>query len=194
MENAVEALEMAFAMFIFIIALTFALFIFGRVKAASDQISYINDNSKFMNYVAEQTAGETLATSGVTRMARVVQTKDLIAILYNFSTGTQSITIDLIPNSLNNDKAYNLSRDYETGRFVFGNENFGAFKETKDGTTIEYYYYAFGSPADSNGHITIKEYIEAFIEGGITKRGENGLAERRYLGNIIDGKLVEVVR
>jgi len=99
MENAVEALEMAFAMLVFLMALALALFLFGRVRQASEFVSLRTD-AKYLEYVEEIGFGEGYSGeaaegfSSKTRVARKVSVKDIVPVLYNYSTELTSVTID----------------------------------------------------------------------------------------------------
>lgn len=50
MENAVDALKMAFAVFVFVMALTVSIVFFGKIKATSDYILYSKDETNYYNY------------------------------------------------------------------------------------------------------------------------------------------------
>lgn len=54
MENAVDALKIAFAIFVFVIALSLAMSTIGRARATSDVVFHVNDKTEFMDYVTEE--------------------------------------------------------------------------------------------------------------------------------------------
>lgn len=171
MENAVEALEMAFAIFVFIIAITVALFTFGRVKAAYDQLALMSDQDYMepvtrLGYREEDLNSENRQT----RVARRVKAKDIIPLLYSFSTETQCIIIDLDPNNV---MAYEL-RGPEQGKFVFGLGPLGAFNRMPSGTrengTLTYTIFDWaaaqqGTPDGIINTLTIRDYVDAFVSG-----------------------------
>ncbi len=53
MENAADALHMAFAMFIFVIAVSLAFATFSQAREVADVVLYYNDKTNFEEYVAE---------------------------------------------------------------------------------------------------------------------------------------------
>jgi len=54
MDNAVDALKMAFAVLVFIIALTTSMIAFGQAKEASDHVFYMTDKTNFYEYLDEE--------------------------------------------------------------------------------------------------------------------------------------------
>lgn len=53
MENAVDAIKLAFGIFAFILALAIAIFVIGQARATSDVIFHMNDKTEFYEYVEE---------------------------------------------------------------------------------------------------------------------------------------------
>lgn len=53
MENMVDALKMAFAVIVFVMALTIAFAVFSQAKATSDIVLYMNDKTNFEEYIEE---------------------------------------------------------------------------------------------------------------------------------------------
>lgn len=53
MENAVDALKLAFGIFAFILALAIAISVIGQARATSDVIFHMNDKTEFYEYVEE---------------------------------------------------------------------------------------------------------------------------------------------
>lgn len=51
MENAVDALKLAFGIFAFILALAIAISVIGQARATSDVIFHMNDKTEFYDYV-----------------------------------------------------------------------------------------------------------------------------------------------
>ena len=161
MENAIEALEMAFAMFVFVIAISIALILFGQVKKTSDAISVLEDDSRYLEYVKEiNTDAEVLTTEGITRVARLVEVKDIIPALYSYSTELKSITF------IFNDGAVSQSdleqKNRSAGIYTFGLGNLGTFDRSLSGNVLTYNVYMWGSQQSGK----IKSSIDAFINGG----------------------------
>lgn len=53
MENMIDALKMAFAVIVFVMALTIAFTVFSQAKATSDFVLYLNDKTNFEEYLEE---------------------------------------------------------------------------------------------------------------------------------------------
>ncbi len=75
MENAVEALKMAFAVFVFLMALTVSIFCFNQVKATSDVVLYMNDSTKYYEYQG---------VAGKAAQNRIVGLETIIPTLYKY--------------------------------------------------------------------------------------------------------------
>ena len=52
MENAVDALKMAFAIFVFVLAIGIAFAVFSQARAVSDIVLYYTDKTNFEQYVS----------------------------------------------------------------------------------------------------------------------------------------------
>lgn len=53
MENALDALKMAFAVLVFVIALTASMVAFGQAKEASEHVFYMTDKTNFYEYILD---------------------------------------------------------------------------------------------------------------------------------------------
>ena len=59
MENAVDALKIAFAVFIFVVALSLAMFMFTQARETADIVLSSSDVTEFMDYIeVADTVGE----------------------------------------------------------------------------------------------------------------------------------------
>ena len=195
MENAVEALEMTFAMLVFILALTLAFFVLGKVNAMASRID-LNRDTQYLQYIKELDSavlfrGNSGELTGQTKTARIVTVEDIIVTLYNYSTSTQTIMIDLTPGPIDiNRMPGNVFNDTDIdnnvtlfpapGKFIFGLDSFGAFNHTPiEGDTdseglwtgsFQYCIFQWGAhqadgTAGAINPISIREYIDAFVSG-----------------------------
>ncbi len=110
MENAVQALKMATAILIFIIAITVTFTMFARVKATTDSIVKMQDRQAYLDSaeldngvlytsstaIEENNEGEQ-GTSKIPGMTiegyRIVDFNDVISALYRYSTEMYGVTI-----------------------------------------------------------------------------------------------------
>ena len=76
MENAVEALKMAFATMIFIIALSVSMFYFTKVKDVSDTVLHIMDETNYYEYKG---------ATGKAAENRIVGLETIIPTLYKYN-------------------------------------------------------------------------------------------------------------
>lgn len=84
MENAADALKIAFAILVFVIAITLTFTMISKVKATADTVFYYADNTNFRAH--SEYSGEN----------RVVSTTDVISTLYRYYN--ESIAIKIIIN------------------------------------------------------------------------------------------------
>ena len=74
MENAVDALKMAFAVFVFVMALSLAIYMFSEARTTADAVLYGSDSTRFMDYEEAVIGGED----------RIVGLETIIPTLYKY--------------------------------------------------------------------------------------------------------------
>lgn len=77
MENAVKALEMAFAVMVFVIALSVSMISFNKAKATSDIVLYAQDETNYYEYQGENASEKN----------RIVGLETIIPTLYEYYKG-----------------------------------------------------------------------------------------------------------
>ncbi len=81
MENAVDSLKLAFAVFVFIIALSLAMYMFTRARETADIVLQSSDITEFMDY----TTLEDIETGGTTiNSERIVGIETIVPTLYKY--------------------------------------------------------------------------------------------------------------
>ena len=75
MENAVEAIKMAFAVMVFVMALSVSMFSFNKAKATSDIVLYAQDETNYYDYEG---------VSGKAAENRIVGIETIIPTLYKY--------------------------------------------------------------------------------------------------------------
>ena len=88
MENAVDALKMAFGIIVFVIALALAVSVIGQARAASDVIFHVNDKTEFYDYITEDTA-----TNVTQRGDRIVGISTIIPTIHRYAKEQFAVTI-----------------------------------------------------------------------------------------------------
>ena len=98
MENAVQALKMAAAVLIFIIAITLSFAMFSKTKATTDSIIRIQDKQAYLDspkvnggllYTSSEDDIPTMTTDG----NRIVKANDVISTLYRYWLEQYNVTI-----------------------------------------------------------------------------------------------------
>lgn len=138
MENATEALKMAFAIFVFIMALALVFSIISKVVKTSESILYYSDKTNY--YEWERASNEN---------GRIVGVDTIIATLYKQSSSLYAdhsfmpyIIIDgtiYPPDASNNYKTWieeNITKDNKYTENILEITIDGKYKEAEDGTKI----------------------------------------------------------
>ena len=86
MENAVEALKMAFAMFVFLLALSLAFSVVGQARATSDVVLTLNDKTNFYDYVEE-------TEQNASNKDRIVGFETILPTIYRYAKEQYAVTI-----------------------------------------------------------------------------------------------------
>lgn len=86
MENAVDALKIAFAVFVFVIALTLAFSVVGQARATSDTVLALNDKTSLYDYVDE-------SESNANTKDRIVGFETILPTIYRYAKEQYAVTI-----------------------------------------------------------------------------------------------------
>lgn len=84
MENAVDALKIAFGIIVFVIALTLAISVIGQARATSDVVFRANDKTEFYEYVTE---------ADVNAEERIVGIETIIPTIHRYAKEQFAVTI-----------------------------------------------------------------------------------------------------
>lgn len=84
MENAVEALKMAFAVFVFIIALTVGITVFTQARQSSEVILTAQDDTRYYEYIPGSIFNEDTGEWESTGDTRIVGLETVIPTLYKY--------------------------------------------------------------------------------------------------------------
>lgn len=86
MENAVDALKIAFAIFIFVIAIALSFSIVGQVRATSEVILALNDKANSYDYVANE-------DNNASNKERIVSFETILPTIYRYAKEQYAVTI-----------------------------------------------------------------------------------------------------
>lgn len=152
MENAADALKIAFAIFVFVTAITIIFVMIGKVKSTSDVVLYYSDKTNFYDrYPGDPT------------LNREVGISDIVATLYRYYTESVAVTIKI---------------DEKTYYFDVGNETLMNGETKQDLATIKGKEENLGIFITTilnmcNGDNFVEEFSEA-PTSGIYSTGSDG--------------------
>lgn len=86
MENAIDALKIAFAIFIFVIAIALSFSIIGQVRATSETILALNDKANSYDYVTNE-------DSNANNKERIVSFETILPTIYRYAKEQYAVTI-----------------------------------------------------------------------------------------------------
>ena len=182
MDNAIDALKIAFAVLVFVIALTITMRVFSQAKEVSDEVFYMADKTNFYEYTSDERIPEGRIVSGETIIPTLYRYyKENFNVIILDANGKELCTFNLEQEI----KDYN--NDYKSAPWL-GNANV----DTKLRVDIE----VAGGKGTINGveyKAQISEGILDYVKG---KRFKETFREYRYSGKEItineDGEVVYV--
>lgn len=83
MENAADALKIAFAIFVFVVAITVTFGIISQAKSTADTVLYYSDDTNFYEHLSSKDSN------------RIVSVSEVISTLYRYYKESLCVTIDL---------------------------------------------------------------------------------------------------
>ena len=117
MDNAIDALKIAFAVFIFVIALSVTMNALSQAKTVSDVVFYMADKTNFYEYISEERPTDYRVVSGETIIPTLYRYyKENFNVIIKNSEGKVLVTFNLEDEI----KAYN--KDYKAAPWL-GNAN-----------------------------------------------------------------------
>lgn len=107
MENAIDALKIAFAVLVFVIALTLTFSVIGQARVTSDIVLTVNDKTNYYEYVDEN-------DSNAIGKDRIVDFETILPTIYRYAKEQYAVTI------LNTDGTPIVRYDLYTEGFMSG--------------------------------------------------------------------------
>lgn len=182
MDNAVDALKIAFGVLVFVIGLTVSINAFSQAKTVSDEVFYMADKTNFYEYTSEEKIPEGRIVSGETIIPTLYRYyKENFNVIILNANGKEICTFNL------EQEIKDYSKNTKNAPWV-GNANI----DTKLRVDIE----VKGGQGTING-ITYKAQItEGILEYAKGKKFKETFREYRYSGKEItindDGEIVYV--
>lgn len=156
MENAADALKIAFAVLVFVIAITILFTMISKVKATSDVALYYSDNTNFQEHTP------------ASEKNRIVGVSDIISTLYRYYNESVAITVILTGG-----EEYNFDLGNET--ILIKDENNNLLKSLSTKKNIEKNLGEFITENLFNN--SSSQFIEEFVEvpiSGMYVTGDDG--------------------
>ena len=204
MENAVEALKMAFAVMVFVIALSVSMIAFNQAKSTSDILLYKQDEASYYDYTEE---------TGKAAENRIVGIETIIPTLYkyykeNYTVVFREADYNISSGEFSNIKPLEL---YQTpsnseiwGNTSNGKSNYESKMNTKYKSIFEFEssydfknIFSFDLEEETLRHepwtgsyAKVKENLDCFIEGKEYKNPNNNIKYIEYTEGFIS-KCVE---
>lgn len=182
MDNAVDALKIAFGVLVFVIGLTVSINAFAQAKAVSDEVFYMADKTNFYEYTSEEKIPEGRIVSGETIIPTLYRYyKENFNVIILNAKGKEICTLNLEQEI----KDYN--KNPKNAPWV-GNANI----DTKLRVDIE----VKGGQGTINGTTYKAQITEGILEYAKGKKFKETFREYRYSGKEItindDGEIVYV--
>lgn len=153
MENMVDALKIAFAVIVFVMALTIAFTVFSQAKTTSEFIFYLTDKTNFEEYL-EESQSETKIVGMETILplvARYIDYNENYSIEIKKENGDNIVTFDLLEDQKANrtvlqarqrleEEMQKLVKNYQARKFLetYSEELYrGEVYTTETGETFE---------------------------------------------------------
>lgn len=113
MENAADALKIAFAIFVFVVAITVTFGVISQAKSTADTVLYYGDDTNFYEHLSSKEQNRTVSVS------------EVISTLYRYYKESLSVTVVLGDNiktfDLNNSSATVTAIEKELAEYIENN-------------------------------------------------------------------------
>ena len=126
MENAVDALKMAAAVFVFVIAMTLTINVFIQIRQTSDSVIRTSDKANYYEYVGDETT-----ENNNIRTKRVVGVETIIPTLYRYTNESIAVIIKDSDDSII--QVFDLTFEH----YLLINEN---ASDIEDSEIYQFYY------------------------------------------------------
>ncbi len=187
MENAVEALKMAFAVLFFVGALTISMFTFSQARATSEAVLYSKDNSNFEDYIDSEDASK----------ERTVGLDSVILTLYRYYKEDYTVVFKNKNTFLDLYTSTTRTNSWGTGY------DFKKYGKSKDDTANLSKISSFDLTEETSrkepwtggglGQTDIKKNLDAFINGGTIKFNNTRITYDGLLNKYKDAKFTETI-
>lgn len=195
MENAVDALKIAFAVFVFVMALSIVMYMFTQAKETADIVLQRSDITEFMDYV------EGTDTERIVGLETIIPTlyryyKENYTVVFLRSDGTTTTPLDLYETHTNTDlwSTEYINKYYDDNESVsvcsFDVDEETSRREPWTGSNAYYkqnldMFLSGGTFNAPSGDITMNyDYGSGFIEDYADRKFKESLGEYTYSSGV----------
>lgn len=196
MDNAVEAIKMAFGMLVFVIAMSATMYLFNTASSTAQVLLYVADETNYYdNIQIDENAGEKLTT-------RIVNVETIIPTLYRYYKENFAVQIYNKDNKLVQIFDVNIEGKVRKAAATIASQRTGEQKALMSlyGVTLTGYSsedkknpYLFEAPWIGNTSKDIKTRIDLYVNGqcGYINNTKVDYRNNNLLKNFKDSKFSE---
>lgn len=182
MDNAVDALKIAFGVLVFVIGLTVSINAFTQAKAVSDEVFYMADKTNFYEYTSEEKIPE----------GRIVSGETIIPTLYRYYKENFNVII----LDINGKKICTFDLEQEIKEYSKNTKNAPWVGNANIDTKLRVDIEVKGGKGIINGYEYKAQIEEGILKYAKGKKFKETFREYRYSGKEItindDGEIVYV--
>lgn len=186
MENAIEALMMAFAVLVFVIALSLSMMVFGKAKETSEDVFYITDKTNFYQY-DDSEAGGKIPTG------RIVSGETIVPTLYRYYK--ENFNVIILNKQFEPIAVYNLEE--EVKKFNLSAKNAPWLGNANVDTKLRIDIDLNGKKGMINGYEYEPQVAGGLLNYLVSNKFQESFLEQRYSGKEVtseDNETLELVK
>ena len=168
MENAVDALKIAFAIIVFVIAITVSFRVISQAKSTADMVTYVSDETNYYTYNDNENA-------------TIVGFDTVVATIYNYYT--ESIAVIINDSSGNLIALFDSSVEKDSGAVWTGSEK--DFRKriecTLNGNTDSGKFEFISTNFQNNFEIQERKYTKLLNKKLLAKEGLNDYKNSNFI-------------
>ncbi len=203
MENAVEALKMAFAYIVFGIALSISIVMFTKAKSTSDMVLTTQDETNYYDYYTYEEEGYDREERVAKYQKRIVGLETVIPTLYKYYKENYTVVFKVGDYDAENGSLSNVSnmviykskspyKQESSNKVLWGDYKWQNYWGNIPATNPRIYdICSFDADEEIKRHeiwsgkqSDMKRNLDCFLEGGVTFRSPDGNSDRdmQYTG------------
>lgn len=179
MEDAAEALEMAFSVFAFVLALSVAMITLSQSKTVADIVMQKNDRTYIETYMEAATSKDEMSRG------RIVGVETVIPNLYRYFKEKYTIEMKTGPELSNIEQLFDLDIERRYARHNVAPGDYYEYNEINKGIQYKILYPSGVHWVGANTNTDAKARVDAYVSGKSQKildEGNNNAIILKYNG------------